>query len=325
MKRFAMLLLIVCIGVTSLWAQCVVGVEANGSDQATMEAYKWREANVYPYYASKGFKVVLISQSSKAKLEAALSANAVTHITGCGHGNTGIYTGYNQATVLSSSDTTLLKKLAGMQIHLLSCLTAQQLGPDMIANGAAGYAGYYPSFYFTWKSTARFFDADAELDRALAEGVTPVKAFQRAIDKFNAILAILQQEEPSAVQYIIIDRDGLRCMGKRGDENIEAESILPLEYSTYVLFGMNSGTRGFMSFADCKAADVRSIDFSAMTPEEFKMLVVATYERCEKDFELGILSFGKLTRDEIINAVLQDTEIGKSLVELEKFPADSFR
>jgi len=318
MKKFATLLLIVCVGLfTSLSAQCVVGVEANGSDQATMEAYKWREANVYPYYASKGFKIVLISQSSAAKLEAALDANAVTHITGCGHGNSNVYTGYNQATVLISSNTALLKKLAGKQIHLLSCLTAQQLGPDMIKNGAAGYAGYYPSFYFTWKSTARFFDADAEMDRAFAEGLTPAKAYQRTIDKFNEIMKILQTEEPSAVQYIVIDRDGLRCMPQRG-EVMEAESVLPLEYSNYVLFAMNPGTRGFLSFADCKAADVRSIDFSAMTPEEFKTLVVATYERCERDFELGILSVGKLSRDQIIAEILQNTEMGKSLVELQK-------
>jgi len=303
---------------TSAIAQCVLGVEANGPDDATKSAYTWREANVYPYYTSKGFKVVILNQSSATKVEDAINNNAVTHITGCGHGSPTVYTGYGQATVFSSSNTTLLKKLAGKYIHVLSCLTAQQLGPDMIANGAAGYAGYYPSFYFTWKSTARFFDADAEMDRAFAEGLTPKQAYQRTIDKFNAIMAILQQEEPSAVQYIITDRDGLRCVPGREEDAGAMVSILPLGLASHVLFARNLETRGFITFAEYQGANTRGESFASMTPADFKALVLASYERCARDFELGIISYGRIHRDQIIDEITRDTELGKTFVAMYK-------
>jgi len=310
-----MLALLVNLSIATV-AQCVLGVEANGPDDATKSAYTWRHDNVYPYYAAKGFKVIEINQSSKSKAEQALANSTfITHITGCGHGSPTVYTGYGQATVFSSDDTDFLKKLAGRTVHLLSCLTAQQLGPDMITNGALGFAGYHPSFYFTWKSTARFFDADAEMDRALADGQTPAQAYQRTIDKFNAILKILETEEPSAVRYIIIDRDGLRCMPSRDGER--PESILSLEMANHILFAQNLDTRGFISFAEY-ANNTRSANFSAMPAEDFKALVIAAYERCERDFEVGILNYGRIHRNQIIDEIRRNTELGQSFIALER-------
>jgi len=314
-KIFAILLTLgLCLSTLAV-AQCVVGLEANGPDDATKAAYTWRHANVYPYYADKGFKIVEISQSSKGKVETALRENAVTHITGCGHGSPTVYTGYGQASVFSTSDTVLLKKLQGIQIHVLSCLTAQELGPAMVQNGAKGYAGYYPSFYFTWKSTALFFDADAEMDRAFADGLTPAQAYNRTINKFNEILAILEKEEPSAVRYIITDRDGLRCLPSRDEEQIGSE--LPLGMANHILFAQNPDTRGFVTFAEY-ADNSRSASFASMTPEAFKALVIAAYERCERDFEVGIINYGRIHRDQIIDEIRRGTEVGQTFVELER-------
>jgi hypothetical protein len=319
MKRFFALLLSVflCLSAVGM-AQCVLGVEANGPDEATKSAYTWRHANVYPYYASKGFTVVEISQSSAAKVETALSQNAVTHITGCGHGSPTVYTGYGQATVFSTSNTALLQKLAGKYIHVLSCLTAQQLGPAMISNGAAGYAGYYPSFYFTWKSTARFFDADAEMDRAFAEGQTPKQAYQRTINYFNNIMEILQKEEPDAVRYLVIDRDGLRCFPAREEDSEETESVMPLEMASHILFAQNPATRGYLTFAEVQNSPTLAASFSTMSAADFKALTIAAYEKCPRDFEVGILSYGRIHRDQIIDEITQGTALGNSFVQLEK-------
>jgi hypothetical protein len=319
-KMFSLLMLAILLMSSPVWAQCVLGVEANGGDQATMEACKWRVANVYSMYEAKGFKVVLIDKSSKSKVDAALNValdrKQVTHLTGCGHGNTNVYTGYNQATVFISSDTTLLKKLAGVHVHLLSCLTAQKLGPDMIKQGAASYAGYHPSFYFTWKSTARFFDADAEMDRVFADGLTASQGYQRTINKFNEILKILETEEPDAVQYIVIDRDGLRCMPARAEE--DADFSLPLELASRTLYARNPTSGEFVSFAEFQNNAGRAVAYTSLSDEEVKDLAVAKFSKMDRNFELCILSVGRFHRDRIIEEIKRNSELGQMFVAGEK-------
>jgi len=320
MKKVLLALLALLCFLSVAGAQkAVLGVEANGSDSATISAYEWRKVNVYDgIYAKAGFKVVLLSQATKAKVVSGLDGNAITHITGCGHGNVNVYTGYNQGYVFTCSDTALLAKLSGKHIHLLSCLTAQQLGPDMIKYGAKSYAGYYPSFYFTWKSTARFFDADAELDRAFAEGQTAPQGYKRSIDKFNAIMEILKTEDPDAVQYIVIDRDGLRCFPSRTTESVE--TVLPLEMANQIVYVKNPQTNEFISFAESNNLGIsRSRDISR---EDLKALVIAAYEKMDPEFELGILSRGRFTRDQLIAEIKHDTEVGKDLVEIRKYFLD---
>lgn len=319
MKKISFALFVLFVFATAFsWAQCVLGVEANGSDEATMKAFEWRQANVYDkVYAKQGFKVILISQSSKAKVEEALDKNAnITHITGCGHGNVNVYTGYNQTTVFSGSNTTLLKKLAGKHIHLLSCLTAQQLGPAMVKNGAASYAGYHPSFYFTWKSTHRFFDADAELDRAFADGMNAPASYKRTIDKFNQILKILETEEPDAVQYIVTDRDGLRCLPASARD--EMDFTLPLALAKRTLYAKDMASGQFLSYAEACNNTSRAAGYSEMSAKEFKEMVIAKLEKMDRDFELCILSQGRFHRDRLIDEVRRETELGNSMLTLEK-------
>lgn len=317
MKKTLLFLFILAIGLSTIWAQkTVLGVEANGPDSATIKAYEWRKPNVYDgIYAKAGFKVVLLSQSSKSKVQDALKNNHITHITGCGHGSPTVYTGYNQGVVFSTGDTALLAQLSKIHVHLLSCLTAQQLGPAMMKQGAASYAGYHPSFYFTWKSANLFFEADAAIDKAFAGGKNAPQAYQETIKKFNEILEILNKQDPEGVKYVVIDRDGLRCMPYLRSE---IEYVLPIEVATRTLFTKDNESGKFVTFADSHDLQVRNT-FRDMDDAEFKNMVLAGYERLEKDFELGILSYGKLTRDQIIEEIRQDSEIGKQLVELDKY------
>jgi hypothetical protein len=319
MKKLLILLLIAIL-TSPAWAQCVMGVESNGPDQATLKAFEWRAPEVYQkIYEAAGFKVVLVSKSNKGKVQQALDENEITHITGCGHGSPTVYTGHGNAHIFSTSDKQLLAKLKGKHIHLLSCLTAQQLGPAMMENGAKSFAGYHPSFYFTWKSAFQFFEADAALDIAFANGKSAPQAYKQTIDKFNETLDKLSKSDPSAVKYIVIDRDGLRCF-PTGDR-VELTYDFPMEVADYYLYAIDPQTGKYVSYAESFNLETRS-SLDSMDAEQFKALVIANYEQLDREFELGIIGEGVLNRDQLIEEIKLETELGKQLIEVDKYFTD---
>ncbi len=316
MYKFYALFVFLSICLSCVCAQTVLGIEANGPDSATIEAYKWRNVNVYQnVYGAAGFKVIIVTPSTKTKVDQALSTNEITHIAGCGHGSPTVYTGYGQGVIFSTSDITLLNKLAGKHIHLLSCLTAQKLGPTMMQQGAKSFAGYHPSFYFTTKSMPVFFNADAEIDRAFAKGKNAPEAYAQTIDAFNEALKIVQQSDPSAVQYMIIDRDGLRCF-PAGRKVLDYE--FDLKVAAQYLYAKNPETNELVNFADYNNQNLRS-SLRDMNDSEVKEVVLANYERMERDFELGILSHGIFHRDQLIDEIRNETVLGKELVNAQKY------
>ena len=316
------LMLFVCFSATT-WAQCVLGIEANGTDSATKKAYDWRKPNVYDgYYKKAGFKVILISQSSKSKVEDAFNkyGKEITHISGCGHGSPTRYTGYRTGTVLSTSDTKLLSQLKGKHVHLLSCLTAQQLGPAIIKQGAKSYAGYHPSFYFTDKSFDKFMAADAHLDYLFSKGKSAPEAKEETIKQFDKLIKDLEISEPSAVRYAVTDRDGLRCLGGRSGQT---ELVLPLSVLRHTVFAKNRKSGEFYSFAkhhEMKRTlrdGAERVTFAEMNSREFKNMVINVYENMDRNFELGILSHGVFHRDQLIKEIQKGSVVGQKLLKLE--------
>jgi len=117
-------------------------------------------------------------------------------------------------------------KLAGKEVYLLSCLTANSLGPAIIQNGANAYAGYRISW--TWVSDSGsdgdpyqdlyakgFYESANELWLALIDGATFEEAVQAAIDRYNWWIDYWFNENPEAPQsqdaimWLIHDRNGL--------------------------------------------------------------------------------------------------------------------
>jgi hypothetical protein len=62
---------------------------------------------------------------------------------GVGHGDTGVFTGWGNQTIFYVCDC---KELSGSIVYLLSCLTARELGEDIVRKGARAYAGYSEEF-----------------------------------------------------------------------------------------------------------------------------------------------------------------------------------
>ncbi len=99
-------------------------------------------------------------------------------IIGVGHGDVDAFSGQNEALILEVGRYDP-KEITGKVIKLIACQTGVKLGPDLIRNGAASFAGY--SDDYLW-----IMDADLVstpwADKMAATSLMPV------IDGLNALL-----------------------------------------------------------------------------------------------------------------------------------------
>jgi len=114
-----------------------------------------------------------------------------------------------------------LDLVAGRKIHLLSCLTAQQLGQAILNAGATEYYGYDKEVLGIFEDTAepgncRFMLAsaigDAEIEFALRDGKNILEAYQQAVDRWNEEIRYWQdnydtESIPTAYGRIDVDEN----------------------------------------------------------------------------------------------------------------------
>ena len=158
-----------------------LGIEADWED-LTRAALAYRDQFVYPYLRSRGFRVDLYraAQAERHYVAPEAARPNVLYITGCGHGDVAVFTGYYNHPVFQVGGYAS-PEVRGKIVHLLSCLTAQQLGPDLVDHGCRAYFGYDQEFLVASGDHASyFFECDAEIDRALTEGLTAGQAYDRA-------------------------------------------------------------------------------------------------------------------------------------------------
>jgi len=152
-----------------------------------------------------------------------------------GHGQTWVYTSekckyFFTDPVHNGLNLDLVKD---RYCHLLSCLTAQTLGPEIIKAGAKGYFGYYEPFELVLKvapGSGRFVDApvcgDIEIATALLQGERDLKTiYNRGVARYNEEIdywgkhwaeescdgvRIAEQEAQMLISVLIHNRDALR-------------------------------------------------------------------------------------------------------------------
>ncbi|GAH12920.1 unnamed protein product, partial [marine sediment metagenome] len=129
----------------------------------------------------------------------------IRYITGVGHGSYGCYTGHNANRVFEIGDY-LTKEVKDRVIHLFSCGTARDLGPDFVTKGCLAFFGYTEAFFFMGDDREIFFRCDSEIDLGFVSGLNAKKVyentkkiFEDAIDELNDgghyyIAAILQND-----------------------------------------------------------------------------------------------------------------------------------
>jgi len=142
-------------------------------------------------------------------------------IYGFGHGAECIYTGDTEQEIFSCEEC---DRLNGRIVYLLSCLTANGLGPEIMNQGAVAYAGFNISW--TWISenvdgdpyedlyALGFYQSANELWMALLDGADFIEAVQASIDMYNYWIDYWWDNpgapwSQDAIQWLLYDRDGL--------------------------------------------------------------------------------------------------------------------
>ena len=144
--------------------------------------------------------------------------------TGFGHGNTDVFTDDAEQVVFDLNNVELMR---GRIVRLLSCLTAQELGPAMIAAGAVAYLGY--AVEWTWIQDDQAIDpylekygegfyksADADLF-SLAAIKTVGTAYQDGLNTYQYWIDRWRaSSDPYAgdvIAWLLWDKEGYRAMG----------------------------------------------------------------------------------------------------------------
>jgi hypothetical protein len=164
-------------------------------------------------------------QANKDPIYAALDEYDPLGYYHFGHGNLGVVTGDAELPVFTS---TQCDKLQNRITYLLSCLTANILGPAIITVGGRSYAGFNISW--TWMTITGtdgdpysdpvgvcFFESANELWKALIDNAIFEDACQQSRDKYTEWIEYWYETggnyAASCIRWLLHDRDGLVCLG----------------------------------------------------------------------------------------------------------------
>jgi hypothetical protein len=184
----------------------VVAIDPNYED-LTIAAYNYRSEYIYSYFNTSQLSLdpLISAQADAGPVSVATLRPDVAYITGVGHGTYDCFSGYYNHPIFSVVDLNP-SEVAGKMVHLLSCSTANGLGPDLVAAGCRAFFGYCAPFTFDPANAALFFECDAQIDIGLASGLN---AGQVAA-KVRAFFQKAIEDNPSAAGYLQMNLDSFR-------------------------------------------------------------------------------------------------------------------
>ena len=164
-------------------------------DEATQIVHDYRNQYVYPDLESRGFRFVRCQGPSACRETVAPEACRadIAYITGSAHGSDTACFGYDGSPIFEVGNYQP-EEVDGKVVHLLSCLTAVELGPDFVTNGCRAYFGYRRPFTFPLDFTHIFLECDSEIDWAFADGLTAEEVHHRVIALYDQKIAELKSE-----------------------------------------------------------------------------------------------------------------------------------
>jgi len=183
------------------------------------------------------------TQANKAPIYASIDQTDPFAFYGFGHGNHDRYTGDSEENIFTVTEC---GKLSGRVVYLLSCLTANSLGPAIIQNGALAYAGFNISW--TWIGETEndefsypdpyddpyafgFYESANELWKALLDGKTFNEAIQQSKNKYDEWIDYwfyTNPEDPASqdcIMWLAHDRDGLVGLNVCDVQNTENDCV----------------------------------------------------------------------------------------------------
>jgi hypothetical protein len=131
------------------------------------------------------------SDANPTAIDNAIDSGDPILVWGIGHGNVDVYTVECKTIYMRVCDARTAK-MAGRVIHLNSCLTAQQLGPDLINKGALTYYGSNEEFWLyigsppcSDRAARAVFLAELQVEASLMDGRTTGQAQEDRLKRYD--------------------------------------------------------------------------------------------------------------------------------------------
>lgn len=126
-------------------------------------------------------------------------SNNISYISAQGHGRPSLFTGDGGDAIFRSSASDQLMKLSSKIVHLLSCFTAAELGPEMVSKGVKAFFGYEKDFRFARSKSlsadpltddiaSLFLNIATEVDRMVLLGATAREVHKRVIMLYDSAI-----------------------------------------------------------------------------------------------------------------------------------------
>ena len=182
------------------------------STAITASAAAFRGKHVIPCFPKvrKITPIILTGPNDvRPNFEKACRRKGVVYISGIGHGSATVFTGYRGDRLWIACRYSP-EEVKGKLIHLLSCKTARELGPDLIKKGGCAYFGYIENFTITWNYPKVFWKCDSAIDLALCHGMNAEEATRFALRVYNAMIKKYRGIHGPTAAWLTWDRDALR-------------------------------------------------------------------------------------------------------------------
>lgn len=180
-------------------------------DNATRMGRSYRDRELYPYLSGRGCQLVSCQGNLAKRTYVSTEAMkpGIVLISGLGHGNARTFTGQGLDAIWEVGNY-LSSEVDGKIIHLLSCKTAIELGPDMVAQGARAFFGYNEDFIFYFRRADVFFECDSQIDKLVANGQQAGNVYHNVIALFEErIDDLIEMGDDGAANALLEDRNSL--------------------------------------------------------------------------------------------------------------------
>lgn len=177
----------------------------------TKHAADSRAKTVFPCFRKRGYTVTVLdgTRCVRANFAEQCKKRGMVYITGVGHGSPTAYTGYRFDRLWEACTYDPLEAKHKI-VHLLSCKTAQKLGPDLVKKGASAYFGYYENFTITWTHPEVFWKCDSAIDLGFCAGLTASQVATRTKAVYDYWIGRMRAVHEPTATWLTWDRDALR-------------------------------------------------------------------------------------------------------------------
>lgn len=211
----------------------ILEVESN-YENVTYIGYNFRvKKYVHPYFLQKDYDLLTLFEDDaiREKFSPYCLLPDVIYISVFGHGYDNLVTGQH-GEILWKVDSYDPREAQGKIIHLMSCLTAKKLGPDLVDEGALAYFGYEEPFTFMHMLGITdplqdpiadvFFQCSSQVDRLVADGLPAGEVYDATKKLFREKYEEFLARDTDVAMALLHDLDCFRMYG-------EQEARLPTE------------------------------------------------------------------------------------------------